>query len=713
MHGLKFLLFFLLTLLSQASVWADTPVVDQRPGCDSCLFHVTTLDKPFSVVGTWLFTRDDNPNNRDLDIDTRSWPLARTPGPWKQIYGDGKNFRVGWYRGVFEFDPSLVGQEVVLLVDTYMARTNIYLDGAEVFRRPGNVNVDRYFSLQPIPIRFKVSQARHVVAIRADTLLMTGVYQLPFELHRYDPQDLSLVRYQYQGAELRLIAGSVTFAFGLFFLLVFAKTHYGLYLFAALTSLVIAPFFILPTDYLLRIFPPEPLFFLHYPGLIFGFFIYRFSQYFHTFTPKINWISGTLFVSTSLVIVVMPLELNLDLFQRVRVLHLVLLLVNALGSGYMFINAVWNRRPGARVLLAGLLIFLATGVNDILLATGRIDSTGLMVAGVFAFISALLFVASNIFANTFRENTRLVVSLRSLNEHLEDLVADRTRELGVAIQGLGAANENLTTSYEHLKVAKDELVRSEKLAALGSLVAGIAHELNTPLGNGLMAASTLREQMQSLKKEMAEKGPRRSTFEAFLTSVETATDITLRSLNRSASLVSSFKQIAVDQTSSNRGQFKLSSLVKDVLTVLQPTIKAKPYKIQSSIGDEFDLDTFPGPLGQVLTNLINNALIHAFEGRDHGVVYLSAEPGAAGHVVLRVRDDGLGIADENLPRIFDPFFTTKLGQGGSGLGLHIVHNIVTQVLGGTMNVITKVGVGTEFVVDMPLTAPVATKTSGA
>jgi len=705
MRFLSFLLLMLAAVSGPLPAWA---AVAERSGCDSCRFQVTSLDQPFSVVGTWLFSRDDNPQNKDVSLDTSSWRLVKTPGPWRKVYDDGKNFSVGWYRGEFEFAPSLIGREVVLLVDPYMARANVYVDGAEVFKRPGDVNVDRYYSIQPIPVRFTISQLKHVVAIRVDTQLMTGIYQLPFEMRTYDPHDLSMVWYQFRGAELRLVAASVTFAFGLFFLLIYWKTHYGMYLFAALTSLVIAPFFVAPTDYLLRIFPPEPLFFLHYPGLIFGFFIYRFSQYFHIFTPRINWIVGTLFVTTSLVIGVMAIYPMPDLFQRVRGLQLLLLLGNALGAGYMFFNGVRNKKPGAGILLFGMLIFLATGINDFLLATGRINSVGSMAAGVFAFISALLFVASNIFANTFRENTRLVVSLSSLNEHLEELVADRTQELGVAVEGLGAANANLSTSYEQLKVAKDELVRSEKLAALGSLVAGIAHELNTPLGNGLMATTTLHDQMAMLKKEMAEKGPRRSTFEAFLKNAEMATDITLRSLNRSAALVTSFKQIAVDQTSSNRGRFSLPALVKDVLIVLQPTLKTKPYLLECVIADEIELDSFPGPVGQVLTNLINNAIIHGFDGRDHGRIQLSGEK-AAGRVIIRVKDDGTGIPDDILPRIFDPFFTTKLGQGGSGLGLHIVHNIVTQVLGGTLNVTTQVGVGSEFIIDIPLSAPTALK----
>jgi C4-dicarboxylate-specific signal transduction histidine kinase len=360
-----------------------------------------------------------------------------------------------------------------------------------------------------------------------------------------------------------------------------------------------------------------------------------------------------------------------------------------------------------------MLVFFGATLNDLLLATGRINSVALLSTGAMTFTAAMLFVASNIFANTFLENKELVKTLTAMNDNLEELVTERTEKLSVALSDLSSANSDLKSSYAQLSDAKDQLVRSEKLAALGSLVAGISHELNTPLGNGLMATSTLVDQMNALKTEMAEKGPKRSSFEAFLKTVESSADITMRSLNRSATLVSSFKQIAVDQTTSNRGNFKIQDLVKDVLIVLQPTLKSKPWKVESSIPENFQLDSYPGPLGQVLTNLITNALVHAFEGRDQGVIMISVAAGQAGHLIIRVKDDGNGIAAEHLPKVFDPFFTTKLGQGGSGLGLHIVHNIVTEVLGGTLAVSSQLGAGAEFTVDIPLAAPVAAKPASA
>lgn len=704
---MRVVLIMVLQLVLMAAGGPAQAAEATRPGCDACQFEIATLDRPFSAAGTWLFTRDDAPENRLPGIDTSRWTLVKAPGPWRTAYDDGTRFRVGWYRGVLRFAPELLGQDIVFMVDTYMARTTVYVDGVEVFKRPGNANVDRYYSIQPIPVRFRVTQPEHVIAIRVDTWLMTGIYQLPFEVRQYDPHDWRLVLYQFEGAEVRLVAGAVALFFGLFFLLVHWKTHYGLYLYASLTGLVISPFFVLPTDYLLRLFNPDVLFFLHYPGLVFGYFIFLFSQYYHRPAPRLNWVFGVVFAATSLVIAAMAVAPDLEIFLKARSLHLLMLLITALASGYMILRGVISRKPGARILFGGMLVFLASGINDFLLANGIIDSFGTMTMGVFAYLSALLFVASSIFANTFRENRELVVSLRSLNDNLETLVAERTRELASAVDELGVANGNLSQSYEQLRRAKDELVRSEKLAALGSLVAGIAHELNTPLGNGLMAATTLHEETGKVRAQLEAKTLRSDALDAYVDTVEAATDIALRSLKRSATLVASFKQIAVDQTASHRSPFALVDVVTDVTTVLQPSLKGKPIQLDIQVPGNIQLDSYPGPLGQVLTNCIQNAMVHAFDSQTRGVIRVVAEIPEEDRVVIRVIDDGKGIAVAHLPKLFDPFFTTSLGKGGSGLGLHIAHNIVTQMLGGTLTAKTQAGVGSEFIVDIPAAAPSA------
>lgn len=289
--------------------------------------------------------------------------------------------------------------------------------------------------------------------------------------------------------------------------------------------------------------------------------------------------------------------------------------------------------------------------------------------------------------------------IEELNAGLEQRVQQRTEQLQ-------AANADLSQAMHTLEQARDSLVQSEKLASLGALVAGVAHELNTPIGNGLTVASALDERARAFAQTI--KQPiQRSTLEQFINETQMAADLLVRSLSRSATLVSSFKQIAVDQTSEQRRRFDLSGLVDEVVLTISPSTRRAHCQVRTDIAAGLLLDSFPGPLVQVLTNLIDNAITHGFVPEQIGTIDIVGQAEGAGWIKLTVRDNGRGIAPEHVKRVFDPFFTTRLGQGGSGLGLHIVHNIVTNVLGGHIEVHTVVGSGTSFVLALPLTAPLA------
>jgi signal transduction histidine kinase len=275
---------------------------------------------------------------------------------------------------------------------------------------------------------------------------------------------------------------------------------------------------------------------------------------------------------------------------------------------------------------------------------------------------------------------------------------------------MAALNVELEARVEarttELQRTQDDLIRSEKLAALGALVAGIAHELNTPIGNSVTVASTLHEKTAEFAEQIADGTLKRSSLNSYLAAAQTASDLLLRSLSQARNLVASFKQVAVDQTSDQRRKFDVREVVGEVLTTLSPTIRKTPFSISLDIPEGIVMDSFPGPFGQIVTNFISNAVLHAFDGRLAGTVTLRAGLPEHGQLVLTVTDDGNGIPDEHLRRIFDPFFTTKLGKGGSGLGLNIVYNIVTRVLGGKISVESRVGAGTTFMLTMPLCAPV-------
>lgn len=289
--------------------------------------------------------------------------------------------------------------------------------------------------------------------------------------------------------------------------------------------------------------------------------------------------------------------------------------------------------------------------------------------------------------------------IRNINQQLEERVRQRTLKLE-------QANAELADTLETLRRAKDELVRSEKMAALGSLVAGVAHELNTPIGNSLTVATTLEHRLQEFEGQI-KAGLRRSDLDRCMADAQFATEVLVRNLMRAGDLVRSFKQVAVDRASSQRRQFNLQDIVSEIVITLSPVISRSGCEVQMNIASGLELDSYPGPLGQVLDNLINNAMAHAFVNGQRGLIEVHARDLNADEVQIEVRDNGVGIPADNLKRVFDPFFTTRLGQGGSGLGLHIVHNIVTEVLGGHVNVSSQPGAGTVFTLRLPLRAPVS------
>jgi C4-dicarboxylate-specific signal transduction histidine kinase len=287
-------------------------------------------------------------------------------------------------------------------------------------------------------------------------------------------------------------------------------------------------------------------------------------------------------------------------------------------------------------------------------------------------------------------------ALRQYSDQLEEQVQLRTAQMV-------EANKGLEVSLETLQRAQDELVRSEKLAALGALVAGVAHELNTPIGNSLLAASTLIDQTNAFNKACTE-GIKRSTLQAFTDNVGAGSEIVLRNLQRAGELVSSFKQVAVDRTTSQSRTFLLSDLANEILLVLVPTVKKSGIVVRQRIPRTIEMNSYPGPLGQVLINLINNGLTHGFEDRSDGEIMVTARALDGDLVELVVSDNGAGIAPENMGRIYDPFFTTKLGKGGSGLGLNIVYNIVYGILRGKIEVQSELGDGTRFILVLPLSS---------
>lgn len=288
-------------------------------------------------------------------------------------------------------------------------------------------------------------------------------------------------------------------------------------------------------------------------------------------------------------------------------------------------------------------------------------------------------------------------SLESSFSTLEDRVKERTLDLV-------DVNKELKYALDQLKRTQGNLVQSEKLAALGSLVAGIAHELNTPIGNGLTVASSLNDQTRLISRQVSD-GITRTSLEEYLSDMDEGSSLVVASLERASELVSSFKQVAMDRTSAQRRHFELASVLRETRITASPAFKHTPHIVDIQCDKTIVMDSYPGPLGQIITNLLNNTLIHAFDGIEKGRVVIGADEEGDDDCLITVSDNGVGIAPEHINRIFDPFFTTKLGEGGNGLGMHIVHNLITGVLGGSIDVNSEAGEGTTFTIVIPKKAP--------
>lgn len=283
--------------------------------------------------------------------------------------------------------------------------------------------------------------------------------------------------------------------------------------------------------------------------------------------------------------------------------------------------------------------------------------------------------------------------VQQFNVELEAKVAERTAELA-------QANENL-------RQATQQLVQTEKLAALGSVVAGVAHELNTPVGIVLTAVTTLQHQAQAFQAELASgSAVRRANLNAYIAASLHACELIERSAVRADQLIRNFKELAVDPTHARRRKFDMRAVVEEIVATLQSPLQQAVVDMQIEIASAIALDSYPGALGQILTHLVMNSLQHGFEGRVRGRITLRAHVQDT-MVVLCYEDDGVGMGAQAAHRAFDPFYTTKLGQGGSGLGLYVVYNLATGVLGGSVALRTDLGAGVRFELVLPLVAPAA------
>lgn len=278
---------------------------------------------------------------------------------------------------------------------------------------------------------------------------------------------------------------------------------------------------------------------------------------------------------------------------------------------------------------------------------------------------------------------------RDLQSKLEERVDERTNKLNMA-------NKKLADTIDLLKLTQDELIEAEKMSSLASLVGGVAHEVNTPLGVCITASTHQAECRQHLTQKIADQKLKKSDLDLFLDQCRTTDEILDLNLKRAAQLIRSFKQVAVDQNSEEERQINLHTYIGEILTSLHPNIKKTQVEVVSNIPENITFKTYPGALSQIMTNLIMNSLIHAFPDQTGQIVIEADFDGSM--IYLLFSDNGVGMRAETVRKIFEPFYTTKRNTGGSGLGMHIVYNLVTHKLKGSIKCISQPDKGSQFII---------------
>jgi len=269
-------------------------------------------------------------------------------------------------------------------------------------------------------------------------------------------------------------------------------------------------------------------------------------------------------------------------------------------------------------------------------------------------------------------------------------------------QQLARQVTQLDLSLKQLKKTQKQLVEAEKMASLAGLVAGVAHEINTPIGVSVTASSHLHDELTTIQHKHATNSLQAQVLDEFIEDASTASSIILSNLKRAAALIKSFKQVAVDQSSDEVRMLNLHDYLDEVVLNLHPALKKTKHVVNIDVASDFHLKTMPGAISQIITNLVMNSLEHAYNKTDAGVITVSAAL-QHGDVELIYQDDGNGIEAKHLGKIFEPFYTTKRGKGGSGLGLHITYNLVTSTLKGSIQCVSTVGHGARFIIRFPQT----------
>lgn len=284
--------------------------------------------------------------------------------------------------------------------------------------------------------------------------------------------------------------------------------------------------------------------------------------------------------------------------------------------------------------------------------------------------------------------------IETINNELEQRIRERTSRLE-------EINSQLKLEMREREQAEKQLLRTEKMASLGDLVAGVAHEISTPLGVGVLSASFLNDITNDYAKNIHLEPLKSAELEKYLRNAAESSSMILSNLKRASDLLNSFKQVAVDQSGDEQRIFNVKTYIDEILVSLHPKYKRTGHKIIVHCPESLEIKSYPGAFSQILTNLVMNSLIHGLDGVDSGKINLNLSP-ENGNLLIRYSDNGKGMEKDTVKKMYDPFFTTKRNQGGTGLGMHIVYNLVTQKLKGEIECESSVGNGACFLITIPI-----------
>tara|TARA_Y100001954_G_C15827537_1_gene613050 strand:+ start:5076 stop:7820 length:2745 start_codon:yes stop_codon:yes gene_type:complete len=487
--------------------------------CFSCNIKIENLDKPFPLTGNWAFTRIDNLENKNpKEKFGKNWVHIKTPGSWKNAYNDEKLYKVGWYKGKFHFSKDLIGKDVRLLIDTYMAETKVYLDGKAVYERSDKDSVNRYFSLQPIPIKFKITKEKHTIAIRINSILMQGIYQLPFHLRPYKKFDPELSLLLFFGGNFRSISGFAFLLFGIFLIFVFYKTKNEFYLFSGLSGCLIFPFFFFNLDFVTSFISPKNALIASYfgmPGMMYTQF--KVAELFYKKLPKLSVFYSLTASIVAIIFLYLLIDFNIKIFHIVRTFSFLVAFLTSFLLLFMTVMGIKNKVSGAKIFFIGIMCLVISVFNDLFNALGLIQSYGLVSLGMIISTTSILIVAANNYTGTYVENKKHLKEVTDLKDNLEEKVKEKTYALELEME----STEIMMEQIFNQKKKRDLLLGSLSEGFLTINKEGIIEEGATRVSQDLLEVNLTESEVEKIEiwDVLFQEGEKRDIFKKWIEKV--------------------------------------------------------------------------------------------------------------------------------------------------------------------------------------------------